>query len=317
LQLRAIAELENGQSEKALDDVKLILYLADSIRAEPYSGSQLVRVAILNFALQPIWEGMAKHRWSDTQLTVIEGELSKFDFLSSYQLVVRAHRIIAIDTINNIMQQQNIRELCAGLLADEEDEGSLDWREIAQAGLFYLMPGGWFYQNDVFVARIFQQSLLTETEMKQQIVPPSAIHRSTETIMGEFQRRSPYDFFVSAVFPILYRIINSMAFEQASADLARTACGLERYRLAHGEYPETLDMLAPQFIDKLPHDIINGNPLKYHRTDDRQFVLYSVGWNETDDGGVVGLATNGHGLDNSKGDWVWRYPISVFDSSRN
>ena len=49
------------------------------------------------------------------------------------------------------------------------------------------------------------------------------------------------------------------------------------------------------FIDKLPHDIINGDPLKYHRTDDGQFVLYSVGWNETDDGGIVGVATNGDG----------------------
>ncbi len=32
LRLRAIAELQNGQSEKALDDVKLVLRLADSIR---------------------------------------------------------------------------------------------------------------------------------------------------------------------------------------------------------------------------------------------------------------------------------------------
>ena len=39
-------------------------------------------------------------------------------------------------------------------------------------------------------------------------------------------------------------------------------------------------------IEKLPHDIINGQPLHYRRTDDGQFVLYSVGWDEKDDGGV-------------------------------
>ena len=89
--------------------------------------------------------------------------------------------------------------------------------------------------------------------------------------------------------------------------MARVACALERYRLAHGEYPETLDALAPQFIEKLPHDIINGQPLHYRRTDDGQFVLYSVGWNETDDGGKVVL-TKGGSVDREKGDWVWQYP---------
>ena len=73
-------------------------------------------------------------------------------------------------------------------------------------------------------------------------------------------------------------------------------------------WPKTLDALVPQFIDKLPHDIIDGDPLKYHRDDDGQFGLYSVGWNETDDGGVVSLATNDYGLDFKRGDWVWRYP---------
>ena len=46
---------------------------------------------------------------------------------------------------------------------------------------------------------------------------------------------------------------------QADVDLARVACALERYRLAHGSYPETLDALAPQFIEKLPHDLSTAN----------------------------------------------------------
>ena len=51
---------------------------------------------------------------------------------------------------------------------------------------------------------------------------------------------------------------------------------------------ESLDALAPQFIETIPHDIIGGQPLHYRRTEDGQFVLYSVGWNETDDGGRGG-----------------------------
>ncbi len=47
--------------------------------------------------------------------------------------------------------------------------------------------------------------------------------------------------------------------------MARMAIALERYRLAHGEFPESLDALAPQFMEKIPHDIINGQPLHYRR----------------------------------------------------
>ena len=82
---------------------------------------------------------------------------------------------------------------------------------------------------------------------------------------------------------------------------------MERYRLAHGEYPASLEVLTPQFISKLPHDVIGGQPLKYRRTEDGQFVLYSVGWNAKDDGGEVAFYKSGN-LDITKRDWVWRYP---------
>jgi hypothetical protein len=95
-------------------------------------------------------------------------------------------------------------------------------------------------------------------------------------------------------------------------DLARVAIALERYRLAHGDYPDSLDVLAPQFIDKVPHDLIGGQPLKYRKTNNN-FVLYSIGWNEKDDGGVPAFTQdNPHWLagaqDLEKGDWIWTYP---------
>ena len=79
---------------------------------------------------------------------------------------------------------------------------------------------------------------------------------------------------------------------------------MECYHLAHGEYPETLDALVPQFIEILPHDIIGGQSLHYRRTDDGKFLLYSIGWNEKDDGGLD-LSPKG-GINYTNGDWVWK-----------
>ena len=127
--------------------------------------------------------------------------------------------------------------------------------------------------------------------------------------------RSPFNFFAQ-LEGFLDNYAQKVARGQTAVNLARVALALERYRLAHREFPEALDVLAPQFLEKIPHDVIGGGPLKYRRTNDGQFVLYSIGWNETDDGGVVEPKVVGVSdrvirnpiLDYSQGDWVWRYP---------
>jgi hypothetical protein len=98
-----------------------------------------------------------------------------------------------------------------------------------------------------------------------------------------------------------------ITFAQCSSDLAMTACALERCRLANGNYPDSLNQLCPQFMGEIPHDLISGQPLKYRRTEDGRFLLYSVGWNEVDDGGQVGVKQSGF-YDIKSGDWVWEYP---------
>jgi hypothetical protein len=126
-------------------------------------------------------------------------------------------------------------------------------------------------------------------------------------LKADLKRPSLYNLFERMLLPAPGRLVTRFANAQAYVALARVAIALERYRLAHGEYPETLDALVPQFIAKLPRDVINGQPLKYRRTNDGAFVLYSVGWNETDDGGWVAVTKNGH-VDWENGDWVWQYP---------
>jgi hypothetical protein len=144
-------------------------------------------------------------------------------------------------------------------------------------------------------------------EVNQEIISPTATRRADTAANAVTKQVNPYNFLARMLMPALGTAAKRFANGQGSVDLARVAIALERYRLAHGQYPETLDPLAPQFISKLPHDVINGQPLKYHRSEEGQFVLYSVGWNETDDGGEVVVNERGV-VQTDKGDWVWKYP---------
>jgi hypothetical protein len=104
------------------------------------------------------------------------------------------------------------------------------------------------------------------------------------------------------------RAAHKFALCQTMLDCATVACALERHRLAQGVYPDDLASLVPRLLEKIPSDVISGQPLKYRRTDDGRFVLYSVGWNQTDDGGQAALTKDGKGVNFDAGDWVWRYP---------
>ena len=106
------------------------------------------------------------------------------------------------------------------------------------------------------------------------------------------------------LLPSLGNVLRKAAGTQTAFNQAAIACALERYRLANGHFPDALAALAPGFISTLPNDVLTGEPYKYRLTEDGRFVLYSVGWDEKDDGGVAGKAL----FDYKQGDWVWEYP---------
>jgi hypothetical protein len=304
LQLRAIAELQNGESEKALDDVKLSLRLADSIHTEPILISHLVRIAILNITMQPIYEGLAEHKWSDAQLAELDSELSKLDFLADYELSLRGERAFDIGIIEYLrhLRAGRIRDIFA-FLTGESDKvvNALD------VAIFYFGPDGWHNQSELKISRFFMEHYFPVANVDLQTISPISVRNADDALRVDTGNFHGGDFFERLLLPALGAAAKKFAYAQSLTDLARVAVALERYRLAHGEYPGSLGALAPQFIKKLPHDIIGGQPLHYRRTDDGQFVLYSVGLNETDDGGQIVFRNDGS-IDRENGDWVWQYP---------
>lgn len=290
LQLRSIAELQNGESEKSMEDIDLMFRLNDSIRNQPFLITHLVRLAIFSIAMQPIWEGVAQHRWTDKQLATLDDALAKLDFLQDYEFAMRGETAFAIETIEN---QRITRRY---MTFDAEDRPLLDH--------YYLMPAAYFYQSELAHARVSLQLAVKLVDINRHIVSPEGLQRAQNEIDAQRNHVSLYNAEALMTAQALIPSARKFAIAQTSVDLGRVACALERYRLVHGQYPETLEALAPKFMESIPDDIINGKPLHYRRAGNGKFLLYSVGWNETDDGGRVVLSKNGS-VDYFKGDWVW------------
>jgi len=231
--------------------------------------------------------------------------LAKLDFLAGYELSVRGERAAHIKVIDWLEQKRSRYWELFDMISNDQGNAMNDLYETVDQ---YLIPKGWFYQNDIMLAQMHQQLNLPAVDDEQQMVSPDKVAQGDQAIES-MNRQTPFNFLARLLLPALGNFAKKTAFAQTSVNLARVAIALERYRLGHGEYPDSLNALTPQFMEKIPHDIINGEPLHYRRTNDGQFVLYSVGWNETDDGGgVVFEGKKTDRVDISQGDWVWRYP---------
>ncbi|HTR40388.1 MAG TPA: hypothetical protein VMH87_02070 [Pseudomonadales bacterium] len=306
LQLRAIAELQNNQPDKAFDDIKLMLRLTDSVRTEPFIISHLVRFVMVQFALQPIYEGLAAHQWSDAQLAEMDSELGQLDFLADFKHSINGERAANVRIIAWAARNQGkLQSFLGNLDNGKQNTQSLEF----DLAVLHLIPRGWFYQNDINTAKLDELWLTGPVNDDQQIVSPSLTEQAANSIRRSFRHTGPSNFLAALLVPEFSGYIRRVAYAQNAVNLARVAIALDRYRLANGSYPASLDSLSPLFLKEVPHDIINDQPLQYHATQDGLFILYSVGWNQKDDGGTVAFNKGSKNvIDAARGDWVWRYP---------
>jgi len=288
LVLRAICEVKLARTDDALRDIQLCLRLAESLRHEPGIGSQLVRVVIARACLQPIWEGLATECWSDEHLAAIQAALRSVNPLADCERTMQYQRA----DFNRLLDELERGDISAhSYLMHSIAVVGIPRVFAASKGATVLprLPSPCLAHTGPTGVRphLPRQNLSTRERPRPRVY----VHQ-TNALQQELWRRTqgyaPREFIVALPSRCgLAGIGNSFAKRQVALDEAQIACALERYRLEHGDYPTKLGELSPQFIDNLPPDVIDGQPLRYHRTADGQYRLYSIGWDESDQGGVL------------------------------
>ena len=261
-----------------------------------------MRLACLHITTQAIWEGLAQHAWSDAQLQTLQSRLQQYDLIADLKRSLSAERAAGILTVE-LIRKKGLGYLVK--LGGSGDSTPTDWWVAKMYGRF--VPSGWYYQEQYNYCRLAQLQFDGAFDASQRTVSPHQVRSNTSAVRQELPEHLWSKLFLrhKSIAALMSSAVPDIPLKAAQAetvvDQAALACALERYRLANGKFPESLDALAPRFISPLPHDVINGQPLRYRRTDDGHFILYSVGWNEKDDGGTQ----EGRLFDENRGDWVW------------
>src|SRR6185437_4196744 len=79
-----------------------------------------------------------------------------------------------------------------------------------------------------------------------------------------------------AITPTFKSFAEAASLAQARQRTTRSGIAVERYRRIHGELPQSLDQLAPEFLAEPPKDPFDGAPLRY-RIDATGCKVYSLG----------------------------------------
>ena len=293
LQVRGSAELALDKPGLAFDDLRLMFFLVDSIRAEPFLMALRQRYNLLTMAEQLLWEGLAQHLWSESQLREVQAKLSQINMLACLNRGLQAEQAAHGNQLFRYIRTPKVA-----------------FRQIVgyEDSLAYLLAGpeGWFYQEQAVFHQLFQTRVADVFDARSGHMNPSAINESRKALDRDLAGNAlwHHNAMSRLLLTNLFNFFERTALAQTQAELAATACGLERYRLARGACPEKLEDLIPQFADRIPVDVCEG-PLKYRPIAAGQFMLYGVGWNETDDDGTTVMNKEGTAPASDQGDWVW------------
>lgn len=237
LRLRALVRLQYGDAPGALEDVLTGLRVAWHLRAEPTFLAQMVRRAWLEMMLQPVWEGLRARAWDGDQLARLQQVLEVQDLLASLRRAWAGER-------------------CAhAWAADALGAGRAG---VDGAWRWLLVPRGWSYQVLVAQDRAEAEAMAA--------LDPGAHRVRTEALEDLAARtqapwRSAYrwaDWERPWAVAAKLRYTTDLCATQAGLDLARTACALERCRLARGAYPAGLGELVPEFMTREPRNLYTG-----------------------------------------------------------
>ncbi len=279
-QVRACAALALGQNADAAEDVLTGFRLAQLARQLPDAGATVRVQVLLARSLQPLWEGLSQHAWTEPQLAALQHELASFNLLADYTNAVRRVVLAHIEVWRGIPDHpSSVNDLPAA------DSGYL--REPGRQ----LQPRAWWFESCIQLHHAGQNAM-EQVDAAAGRIQPAVNYFELQGL----PLTSPSQELLQQQSLWWGPSPASVAFAQTSVGQAVIACALERFRLANSVYPETLNQLVPTLLTRVPHDAVSGRPMIYQPVADGSFILRGVGPNGADDR-----------KNTASDDWLWTY----------
>jgi hypothetical protein len=263
--------MQRHDIDGALDCCCAIVNAGRSIGDEPNLIPQLVRIAADSVALHTAQRALAQGLPSDPALARVQECLDRESTEPILLFGLRGDRATVYDTLQR--------------LADGEIK-LIDWtkQEVKSAGAKFVgFPRPFVRYN---------QALLLESMNRTVAIAGQPLWEQRKLWTQYEADRKSHSNGPGRVLGFLAEIL-SPAYEsagraflriQALLRVGQVMVAVERFRLVHGRWPDSIDSLVPRFLAERPADPLTARQLVLKKLSDG-VTIYSLGSDQTDNGG--------------------------------
>jgi hypothetical protein len=267
LAAEALVAGHEGDGARAVNALRTTVRLADSLAEDIVSPSQGVRLVIHGFSVSTLNRLLCGPLFTDTQMSDLAALLSEAESRDTFARGIAAERCSMVDLMEKLRRD-----------APNAIPQNLSATLPRRWAWYYGSAFGWYHELELLQAY--------DALLKAAQAPVDEAFDQQEAAAARLSEASLLPG-AAVLFPfpvVLYDPPHPRARHAALLRCARAALAVERYRIAQGDLPETLEVLVPEYLPAVPLDPFGGGPLRY-RLLDKCYVVYSVGVDRKDDGG--------------------------------
>lgn len=281
---RALISVEDGRPSEALDWCATCIRMAGHAGDCPTLIGQMVANAMRGMALRVV-EGTVSGQYTDAS-----GRRMLRDALADAAIMERYDRAMRLEVALGRATFEQIREH-PEQLRDGPTLGPNGTQFAADVYSGWLWDPVYAYDMATYMAVAARQYEASKLPWRQGQPVFAEVERTVSGLV--FARLT------KMLAPVYSKAARARDQSLARVALCRVALELKAYKARNGHYPDTLAELQQHLAWDVPEDVFSGDAPAYRLSGDG-FVLYSVGPDGVDNGGIAGVERGGeaqHGTD--------------------
>ncbi len=300
LDIRAMNHAYFDRTEDAWRDIMTCYRLARQATQAPFLTGALIASAFDNLAAHATEQLTFTGKLTAKQARRFCAQLNQLPVLYSFEEAVDfGERVFVLDCIKRHAMNgyENPPEI-DGLWSDRNREsarkkllakGEIDWDEtlrVVNATFDQAAKVGRFASYQEKAAAFSKLAKISDEESEQAIKRIAAKDFDSSKLSPQENGRLFAAIESADILSVLMPAVTTVPGRRtACRDLALFSLALAGYHAEHGAYPKKLAELAPEYFSELPKDPFSDGDFIY-RLERDGYILYSVGPNGKDDGGM-------------------------------
>jgi hypothetical protein len=284
-----LCALHQGDRAQALQHLHMLIDFPNAVDA---AGGLIVDhsiyVAMLSLALVATWEACQEPVWDDSQLAELSRRWQQINLFADLARVVEKERAFGLAGYEFARTNQGgMSPLFVGTRPAQPVT-----ERIGAALVERLWRSAWSPSDELFFLKfwqpIFEGACAVSTNDSYSLfrsrIQESRLHFDSVLDKGALSRIRHV--MALCIVPNMDKTFLYTWRQESFRRVTLTAIALKRYQMRYGRLPDNLTKLVPEFMPNQLLDPMSGKPLRFQPVADGTMLLYSVGENGVDDGGL-------------------------------